>query len=312
MSKPVSVLMSIYQPDIRFFHRQLESIAAQTYENMEVVIYNDDPDDKDRSDEIRTVLSRSSVAVRYYHGSKNLGYSAAFEKLVGLAHGTYIALCDQDDVWLPSRVERGVRELDAGYVLAVCDRAIIDGGDRVIEESHRHSHPHEPECNWNSGDSITPYAAFSCYAIGMATMLRCDIAKRLVPFPEGTAHDYWLTLGASQLGECAFIDEPLVQYRRHGHNVSALLAGVENKEDWYRSRVLPKYDLARYFCKLFPDSPYGEEIMAFAQARLNRDIWGLLRYRHLNPQTAYFEIVLRLLPDRIVRNIIKLIKKESL
>lgn len=300
MSGLVSVLISLYRPDEGYLAEQLASVAGQTYDRVEVVAYNDDPSDRDRSAELRAALGPAGIPVRYFHGEENLGYSAAFERLVGLARGDYLALCDQDDVWEPTRLERGVRELERGYTLVTCDRSIIDGDGRVVERSYRHAHPGEPECSWESGDPITPHAAFSCYATGMATMLRADVARALVPFPRGSAHDLWLALGASAMGPCAFVDEPLVRYRRHGGNASSLLSGVSGKRDWYRLRVRPKYELARRFCELFPESEYREQIMGLAQARLDRDVLGLWRWRALSPRVARFEIALRLTPGWLV------------
>ena len=198
MQPLVSVLISIYNPDPLFLAEQIKSIDTQTYSNIEIVVYNDNPDDASRETELKTLAP--SRIVKYYHGEKNLGYIKAFEKLVGLASGEYIALCDQDDIWNPNRVERGITELEKGYVLAVCDRSIIDAKGTVIDPSYRHSHPHERECNWNSGDDITAQAAFSCYAIGMATMVRKDVAVRLAPFPQGSGHDLWIAAGASAIG----------------------------------------------------------------------------------------------------------------
>ena len=310
MSELVSVLISLYRPNETYLREQLLSIAHQTYDNVELVVYNDDPSDCDRSKWVRKLMGPSAT-VRYYHGDKNLGYAKAFERLVSLARGAYIALCDQDDVWLPSRLERGVEELERGYALAVCDRAIIDGQGHVVEESYRHAHPNEPECSWNSGDDITVRAAFSCYAIGMATMLRANVAKALVPFPKGTAHDFWLALGASELGQMAFIDEPLVQYRRHGNNASSLFSGIKSKEDWYERRVRPKYGLAQRFRELFPGSQHCEQIMAFAQARLDRSVRGLFRCRHINARIAWFEIALRLAPERLVRLGVRVLRNRA-
>ena len=71
----------------------------------------------------------------------------------------------------------------------------------------------------------------------MALMLDASAAKSMIPFPESTAHDLWLTLGCSELGKCSFTMTPLVKYRRHGGNETGFLAGVSSKDDWYSTRV---------------------------------------------------------------------------
>ena len=291
----VSVLMSIYQPDEVYLAEQLETIAAQDYDDFEVVVYNDCPTDGSREAFCREHCAGRTL--RYVHGDTNRGYVKAFEHLMGLAEGEYIALCDQDDRWLPGRLAAGVRALDEGYVLACCDRQIIDGEGRVTVESWRAAHPDDATCSWKSGDRITQRAAFACFSIGMATMVRTDVARSLTPFPTCTGHDKWLALGASAMGPCANIERPLVQYRQHGSNQTGVLRGIESKADWYRKRTEDSHELVEEFARRFPDSPDLSDMRAFAEARLARDVLGMWRYRDLAPQVAKFEIALRLTPE---------------
>lgn len=161
--------------------------------------------------------------------------------------------CDQDDMWMPNRVELAMQNMqNKRSVLDVCDRAIIDENDSVLTYSYRESHPHSPEVNWNTGDDITVQAPSVCYGIGMALMLNTDIAKASIPFPESTARDLWLTLGCIELGKCSFTKAPLVRYGRHGLNISGLFVGIDSKEDWCKSRVMNRADTAKQFANRFP------------------------------------------------------------
>ena len=304
-----SVLMSIYRPDERYLSEQLESIAAQDRDDFEVIIYNDCPEDDTWEDFCREHCPGHPV--RYVASERNRGYIKAFEYLVGLAEGEYVALCDQDDRWLPNRLSRGVELLDRGYLLVSCDRQVIDREGAVTEASWRASHSGDASVVWQTGDHFTAQAGFSCYSIGMATMLRTDVARSLVPFPTCTGHDKWLALGASAMGDCANIEEPLVQYRQHGGNQTGSLHGVSCKADWYRDRTRCAYELVEEFGKRFPNHPDLAEMRAFAQARLDGDVMGMWRHRWLAPQVASFEIALRFVPDWVFRTALRLWRGSS-
>ena len=298
MSGLVSVLLSLYHPNELYLIKQLDTINAQTYPLLEVIVYNDCPDDINRRALVEEHLSRCDV--KYVHGEENLGYVKAFERLVSLANGEYLAFCDQDDEWVPSRIARGVAALEKGAVLVICDRSIIDANGTVETASWRHAHPRSPEVNWDTGDDITSRAAFTCYGIGMAMMIRADVARSLQPFPEHTGHDKWLTLAASELGPCAFIDEPLVKYRRHGRNLTGAFKGIASREEWYRDRTVSSYELARRFADRFPESEHNAAILEFAEARLRGDVRRIFHARSLAPLVAWFEIGLNLLPSWLV------------
>ena len=303
----VDVLMSIYRPEKDFFEQQLRSIAKQKSDaSLRLIVRNDDPSDIDREQQIRDCID--GVPLKYIHGSQNLGYVKSFEELVKQANSEYIFLSDQDDVWLPNRGEETLSTFrEENSVLCICDRSIIDQDNNVICESYRHAHPSEAEVNWNSGDDITVRAASSCYGIGMALAIRTDVAKKLVPFPAHTAHDLWLTLGASELGRCSFIDKPLVQYRRHGSNVSGAMTHITCKEDWYRIRVASRVETAKAFKALFPDSAHAATIWEFAQARSTKSVRKLYKLRNCSPTIARYEILLRFCPDWAFRLALRLL-----
>lgn len=304
----VTAVMSIYRPNVEYLAQQLSTIDEQDMRDMDVLVYNDCPEDEDRGGWLRSLCPHHRLT--YVHGSENLGYVKAFERLCGMAEGTYLAFCDQDDRWLPGRVEKGLRPLEEGCLLSTCDRQIIDGDGTVTVASWRAAHPRSPETTWSTGDHFAARAAFTCYSIGMATMVRAEVARALMPFPTCTGHDKWLALGANTLGSCAFVTEPLVQHRRWGQNVSGTLRGIRSKRDWFEKRTEMSYRLAMEYVRRFPDSPDGDRIAAFARARKRGDLIGIWRYRSLAPQVAAFEIALGLTPRPLFDGLLGLMGKS--
>ena len=302
----VCVLLSAYKPDLKFFAEQLDSIDKQTFP-LTLLVRNDCPESDSLERFIQAHITKN--AYRYYHGDNNLGYVKSFEALLSLAEGDYVVLCDQDDIWEPNRVEVSLNHmLEEGSILDVCDRSVIDENGNILVKSYRKAHPNSPEVNWCSGEDITVQAASVCYGIGMALMLDASAAKSMIPFPESTAHDLWLTFGGSELGKCSFTMTPLVKYRRHGGNETGFLAGVSSKDDWYSTRVKNRVDTARRFADRFPDSPHLKEIIGFAEARERRSIFGLLKYRRACPSIAKADIMIRLVPNWLFILILKELK----
>ena len=194
----------------------------------------------------------------------------------------------------------------SGYGLAVCDRSIIDADGNIETKSWKAAHPKSIECNWSSGDNITVSAAFRCYAIGMATMAKTELVKQFLPFPTCTGHDKWIALCASACGPCAYINEPLVRYRRHGNNVTGLFQGITCKQDWYSERVEPSLELAQEFARRFPNCSEGKQILYFAEARRDQNIKKILKLAKYEPTLALFEAILPLLPNKLFKQLTKM------
>lgn len=307
----VSVLISMYRPDPVFLEKQLRSLEEQDYPEIEVIIRDDDPATEFQTKVLEEIFRTKKY--RYLAGEENLGYARSFERLTEMARGTYLAYCDQDDIWRKDKISKCVRALEEeGAVLASSDRAIIDGTDAVVNPSYRANH--QDVCDqWRTGDAITSRAVFTTYAIGMSIVVRSDVAKRLLPFPEDTAHDKWVTAGASVFGKVVFLEEPLVLYRRHGANVSGIFKSIASKEEYYKKRVDYSYRLAMEFIKRFPELPEKErrEIQDFARARKTRDIRKMYAMRDMAPVIIKFEIVLKLVPGWMFGLGLSLLRKRA-
>ena len=96
--------MSIYKPQKSWLIEQLDSLNSQSYKNLELIVYNDCPEDEFNYDEFFE-KHITNFNFRIINGNVNLGSTLAFEKLTTIADGDYFAYCDQDDIWLPEKIE---------------------------------------------------------------------------------------------------------------------------------------------------------------------------------------------------------------
>lgn len=93
----VSILMAVYKPNKKWIVEQLDSLNEQTYENIELLVYDDCPEFPISEELIGKYITNFSYVV--VSGTKNEGSNKAFEELTKIANGEFFAYCDQDDIW---------------------------------------------------------------------------------------------------------------------------------------------------------------------------------------------------------------------
>jgi len=103
----VSVVMCTYNGE-KYLHPQIGSILSQSYDNLELIIVDDASTDS--TVKILEEYKRRDSRLRYFVNERNIGYNKNFEKAFSLANGNYIAPCDQDDIWDPSKIETMMKE----------------------------------------------------------------------------------------------------------------------------------------------------------------------------------------------------------
>lgn len=304
----VDVLLSVYNPDPQYLREQLLSLNNQTYQNMEIIIFDDCVTQRCDTEVFKKYLKDKKYRILPYK-SKNLGYIKAFENLVKESDGQYIALCDQDDIWLPEKIEECVNCLQKdNTVLVATDRKLIDESGTIYCESVRHSTKVISE-HWNTKDDIGVRNFFQACAPGMCMVMDGNFARSTIPFSENTGHDKWLLACANVNGGVSFLDKPLSYYRRSGKNVSGVLVGVADKNDYDEQRILPHLKLVEEFDRRYPGYKGTDLAYQIAYARMNHNIISLIKYRRFIPTLYKFEIILACIPNWVAAYIIKFLHK---
>lgn len=292
--RKVSILLSIYKPSEEYLVKQLKSLNEQDYPDLELLVWNDSPEVPVDEELFRRHIT--NFPVFFYEDGMNHGYCKAFEQLTRLCEGTYLTFCDQDDIWLPNKISGSVQALEeADALCVVCDRAVIDGQDRVVCPSVRHTSRWHNE-TWESCSDITVQNAFLCYGQGLCILARTDAAKMALPFCEKTGHDKWLLLCLSAKGKVAVFDSPVVRYRRHDTNVSGVLVGVNSKKEYYEKRVECSRAVVGEFVRRWPDDPHVSDMQKTLQAQMSRNIFRLYSVRKFIPDLYFYQIILSMCP----------------
>ena len=271
MNPLITVCMAVYRPDQEYFMQQLNSIDAQSYENLELLLLEDCGGN---AAELQEIVSQTLHRVRweFHSNEKNLGSTGTFEKLVSMAKGDLIALCDQDDVWEKDKLSALAACFeDPAVTLAYSDLSVIDGKGTLVADSFTKV---RKNLKHFSGAGLYPFFIRRNCVTGCAMMVRRQVVQDALPFPEVYIHDHWLTLWAAVKGTLAFIPRPLVQYRLHGHNQigAQMLANAHNRDDYISVRLKAEGEKYAVAANAFQAYPEVMEQIAFYQTFLkNRE-----------------------------------------
>lgn len=149
------------------------------------------------------------------HAGRNVGWIANCERGLRAVDTELVAFCDQDDVWLPNKLELEVRalEADARVELVFANATVADESLTPLGPTLR---AHELRALRSNGvlASLLRYnLAQNATIVGRTAALRA-----LMPTPPSMTFDAWLALGIAARGRVAVVEEPVLLYRQHAAN----------------------------------------------------------------------------------------------
>lgn len=203
----VEVLMSTYDGE-RYVEPQVVSILDQTHADLRLVVRDDGS--RDRTLDALRAVADPRLEVR--EGS-NLGLPSAFFALLDASgdDADLWALADQDDVWLPTKLERAVARLDG-----VAGPALYCARVAVVDERLRPLYLHElPWRGPSFANALVQNIALGCTVV--LNRAARDLLRARWP-RECVMHDAWMYLVVAALGTVVYDHEPVVLYRQHGGN----------------------------------------------------------------------------------------------
>ena len=211
----ISVLLAAYRGE-KFIGAQAASILPQLEPGDELLVSDDSPDGATRE----AVLAFDDKRVRYMRGPRQ-GVIKNVEFLLGQAKGDILVLCDQDDVWLPGKLQRARDLLDAAKPeLLVHDAVLTDEALRETGEIQRTTPGLLRNLLRNSYTGC-------CMAFTRALL------PHILPFPENIPmHDQWIGLRAERFATTLALDQPLILHRRHAETQTGRGSTLGQKIAW--------------------------------------------------------------------------------
>jgi glycosyltransferase involved in cell wall biosynthesis len=266
----------------RYIDEQLRSIATQTLPPHELIV-GDDGSSDGTPDIVERFASTASFPVRLFRRPTRLGYSENFLQGARAATGDLIAFSDQDDVWLPTKLERTSRQFDdLDVMLCVHDVHVV--GPDLLSTARRLP---------NLGlISRLHFADRLFVPHGSRSVIRTELLEICPPEERPVTmytwdddylqeHDEWAFFAASAAGTVRHLRDRLSYFRRHA---GALGFTAETSNRGARATQLaPRSDrqtecLARgararaaYLRTLVERDPSGQRSARFAAEAQNYD-----------------------------------------
>jgi glycosyltransferase involved in cell wall biosynthesis len=212
----ISVVMATYN-GAKYLEQQILSILSQTLPPAELIVCDDRS-----TDGTLDILKNYSHSLTYVINDQQLGLIGNFRKAVSLAaQNNYIALSDQDDEWMPNKLERCAAVLSEIEDLSLpcmvySDLLFVNENDQILNNSFKAEQGHD---KFRHTLQTLLYGNFvNGNTILMNKELRRFFCMTPLDFPSN--HDGWLALIAYTFGKAGYIPLPLIRYRKHENNVS--------------------------------------------------------------------------------------------
>lgn len=215
----ISILMATYNGE-RFLEEQLESILSQTVQDFVLYIQDDGSTDKTFAIacEYADRYSGKIVAARNEQNSGGAKYN--FMNMMTRHRGEYIMLCDQDDVWMPDKIERTLDKMREIESETADNTPILIHTDSFVTDETLHI-THASLKQMLGTAEITDFKQIVLQndVTGATAMYNRALAEWITEIPRDfVMHDWWLAMVCQCFGKTVFIPDSTVLYRQHGEN----------------------------------------------------------------------------------------------
>lgn len=218
----VSVALCTYRGE-PYLAAQLDSILAQTRPPQELVVFDDASPDGTWAllESFAPRVRAAGIQFVMHRNAANVGYIANFEQALRATTGDIVFLCDQDDLWHPTKVERFAAEFERRP-----DLLMLHSDARLVDDQES-----SLNCGLFEALEVTQEELAAVHAGDMfevlvrrnivtgATMaVRREVFADDFTVPEGWIHDEWLAMIATSKGTTDCLEVASIDYRQHGNN----------------------------------------------------------------------------------------------
>ncbi|WP_164974321.1 glycosyltransferase family 2 protein [Filimonas effusa] len=290
----VSVVMCTYNGE-KYIDEQITSILQQRYENFELIVADDRSTDNTWS-KLLYWQQQHPEKIKLFQNAVNLGYNKNFESAIQKASGDFIALSDQDDIWLPEKITAQMAAFSDDTIVLVHNKSVrLEGSSLNYKKAALQHH--------FSGNRTRKFFFFN-HIMGHDMIFRRSLVQYIVPIPDKMSYDWWISVVATCLGSVVSVGSFLVHHRIHESNnfFSSQAASKKKELDLYETLrlfsaipALRKED-AHYLAELIPlleqqsvtsDKPaFNWKLFRFL-LKHSKDIFG--HKRRLLPALSYLK-----------------------
>ncbi len=270
----IQILMATYKGEA-YVAEQIESILAQTYTDWFLNICDDGSPDGTLT-VLEAYEERYPDKIRVRENAVNSG--SAGRNFMGMLETTtddYIMFCDQDDVWLPTKIAmtyRAMKRMEEKY--GTKTPLLIHSDLTVVDEELQILHPSMMRLQKLEGyhRTFAKQLVQNCVT-GCTVLINRALREKLRVMPEQVImHDWWVALVAACFGHIGFVNVPLIWYRQHGANAEGAkdYSGLEQtivlagRKAQIRQSLRLTYEQAREFYRIYAEELSVEQYQVLA------------------------------------------------
>lgn len=217
MEDKIDILMATYNGE-KYLKEQIESILNQTYKNIRLIISDDAS--KDSTPQILEEYRKKDSRIEIYLNKENRGVVKNIEFLLEKVEDEFYMLADQDDVWLPLKVEKSIETLKKQ------NADLVFGDLEVVDEKLETLYPSFGDfmlLNRKINKYIDSYKVNYLYncVTGCTVLSKKEFIEKILPIPAESKyliHDHWIGIMVALNGKLAYMPEKYIKYRQHGNN----------------------------------------------------------------------------------------------
>ncbi len=222
MRPRVSIVLATYN-GASHLQEQLESLRAQDHREWHLFVRDDGS--TDATPELLANAAREEQRITVIESRARLGVIGNFAELLSRAHseGAHLVfMCDQDDVWMPTKVSRSLALMSQLEAAHGSDAPLLVHSDlRVVDENLDLIHPSFLRYQGIGHEERSPLQVLLVqnFVTGCASVVNRPLLDFGLPIPASCImHDWWLAECAAARGSIGFIPDATILYRQHASN----------------------------------------------------------------------------------------------
>ncbi len=216
----IAILLAVYNGG-KYLSEQIDSLLNQTVDDIKIIIRNDGSADNS-ANIIKNYAEKYPNKIQLVDGNPTGSASKNFAELLTVCDDNfdYIMFCDQDDVWMPQKVEKTLHAMKSEEadrsdipVLVHTDLKVVDSNLNVVCDSFFSFQ------KLIQNDITLPKLLVQNYVTGCTVMINRALKQKCGKIPiDCIMHDWWLALVAVLFGKLVCLKKPTMFYRQHENN----------------------------------------------------------------------------------------------
>jgi glycosyltransferase involved in cell wall biosynthesis len=218
----VSVIMNVHN-GASTLREALQSVTAQTFEDWELIIW----DDRSTDESARIIAEYKDPRIRYSQSPEQTSLGRARANAIRQSSGAWLAFLDQDDIWLPHKLEKqmALAHENISLIYGRTVRFYPSGLERDYDQAHEFQLLPE-------GDIFHRLFTDSCFIAMSSAVFRRAAVEAIGGIPDAIqiVPDYWLYVAVARRYPVRAVQDVVCRYRMHAANMSRLTALKMNEE----------------------------------------------------------------------------------